>query len=170
MQILAIKTEAIKVFNVETGRYPYGWATAIAEQYGIHRTYVYDIINGKKKTTKKKPKKKSTKKTTEKKEEGKWEELFNKNKYVSVDTYNELKDKLFQEKMKNNLLKKQTNSVIPKHWLMILDDNIKQYPLVRKSGKSKGQKRGKNKNFIIKLCLEDLNLTEEDFVNKVKAF
>lgn len=144
---MAIKAEAIKVFNVETGRYPYGWATEIAKEYGIHRSYVYDLINGKKKKKTTKKKKKTTKKKPEeKKEEGKWKELLNRRPIIPK------------------------KSVIPKHWLMILDDNIKQYPKIRKKGKSKGQKRGKNKNFIIKSCLEDLNLTEDEFINKIKAF
>ena len=52
---------------------------------------------------------------------------------------------------------------ISQHWMLVLDDNIKQYPKVRKSG----SKRGKNKAFVIRQCLNDLKMTEEDFVKMV---
>ncbi len=55
---------------------------------------------------------------------------------------------------------------IPKHWLLVLDDNIKQYPKVRASGK----KRGKNKNFVIMQCLEDLAMTEKMLLKMVKEW
>jgi len=53
---------------------------------------------------------------------------------------------------------------IPQHWLIVLDDNIKQYPKVLKSGR----KRSKNKNFIIRQCLNDLAMTEEMFLKMVE--
>lgn len=53
---------------------------------------------------------------------------------------------------------------IPTHWLMVLHDNIKQYPKTRKSG----AKRGKNKNFVIRQCLNDLAMTEDMFLKMVE--